>query len=866
MYKLLIFFLIPFWGWSQTTISDDFSDGDFMSNPAWEGDTARFEVDSNFELHLKDVVAGQSYLSTASPLIYKTNWEFLVKMAFNPSTSNYCRVYLVSNQANVSGNVNGYYVRLGGSSADRISLYKQNGTSSVLLAESTDDWLDESEVNVRISVNRDSLGLWSLSADTAGGTNYVLLDTVTDVTYNQSSYFGILCKYTSTRSDKFFFDDILISGTVLVDTVAPILQGVTVVNDTTLHVAFSELVTQASSQDIANFEILPDQGLPLLARRLSVNKTSVELSLPSTLQSKKLYQLLVNGVRDTAGNKAIDTLDFSFFEPEEGDLVINELMVDPLPVIGIPTNALPEREYIELHNRTQVPVNLEGWTLRIGTTEKPIPSYTIAPNGFVVLTKDAGVSEFPSSIDVLGMDISETALTNSGKTVQLLGPKGQLVFGVSYTDDWYADNNKDNGGWALEQVDPDNICGGIDNWKASIAVIGGTPGATNSVYGVNPDTTNPVLQRLAIAGDSAVTLFFSERVEPNLLLDLDNYWLNPLIEVASVEIEEPYRNKIKLVFKTQITSEQVYKLSLKEWPTDCSLNETKRDTLIFAIPSEPIIGDLLLSEVLFNPKSGGSDFIEIYNNSDKLFDLSKLRFSNWDAELEEMVDAEQLTELGFLLEPHGYYAFCTDKIYLQNNYILKDPDNVLEVEDLPSMNDDEGSIAIGTAGLEVLDYLEYSQGWHLAFIKDEEGISLERRDFAAETNRKDNWQSAAAAAGFATPGYENSQYVQVVYGAELTLSSKVFSPNLDGYQDVLTLSYQFKTANNVVSASVWTSTGMKLVDLRDKETVGQKGFITWDGSDEKGALQTSGIYIIVFEYFNANGENEIQRKSVVLSR
>jgi hypothetical protein len=52
---------------------------------------------------------------------------------------------------------------------------------------------------------------------------------------------------------------------------------------------------------------------------------------------------------------------------------------------------------------------------------------------------------------------------------------GQLVDSVNYNTDWYRDDDKLEGGWTLEMIDPNNICGEENNWSSSENPAGGTP-------------------------------------------------------------------------------------------------------------------------------------------------------------------------------------------------------------------------------------------------------------------------------------------------------------------------------------------------------------------------------------------------------
>lgn len=200
---------------------------DFTANPIWSGEVAKFTID-NFQLRLQaPSVASTAYLSTESAAINNAAWTFTVKMEFNPSGSNYTRVYLVSDQAELSGPLNGYFVIIG-DTPDEISLYKQAGTVSTKIIDGPDGSVNFSVVNVAIRVTRDANGNWELLSDVGLTGTFALLGSSTDNTFDASSYFGVYCNYTSTRSDKFYFDNFLITGDPYMDTNPPVFDKVDV--------------------------------------------------------------------------------------------------------------------------------------------------------------------------------------------------------------------------------------------------------------------------------------------------------------------------------------------------------------------------------------------------------------------------------------------------------------------------------------------------------------------------------------------------------------------------------------------------------------------------------------------------------------
>lgn len=844
-------------------IFDDFSDGDFSTNPTWKGNTNHFEIDANNQLHLNaPAQTASSYLSTASEIMDEAQWEFYLKMDFATSGSNNTQVFIASLDSILGDTANGYYINIGGSD-DEIALYVQNGTNATALIQSPAKFIDTDPVELRVKLNRSASGTFRLYADTNLSGNYINLGSATDSSFLSSQYFGIKCNYTSTRSDLFWFDDFNLSGDPYLDTIPPQVTQIQTLSNNLIEVHFSENLDIATAENPGNYSIDNGIGNPSAAQLFNGN--TVQLLLANNLQNRNNYQLTVNGVQDAQGNASNTSAVFSFFTASAGDVVINEIMPDPSPVVGVPPNTLPPAEYIELYNTTPLIVELENWTLTIGNTEEVLSSFSLQPDSFVVITKDESAILFEADLPVLGIDMSSTALTNSGNTITLQSPLGEVISTISYTDDWYNDANKDKGGWSIEQIDPTNRCGGINNWTASLNPIGGTPGRTNSVFGLNPDTIPPAFERLALTGDSSLIIYFTENLGYEIA-DASLYAIAPNIPITNLRINEPSLDAVELFFSEAIQPNTLYSITLSNYPSDCSGNLMQQDTLLFALPQIPEPEDILINEILFNPYSGGSDFVELYNNSDKVFDLSKLRLSNYNESFQTLENVSLITEESELFLPYTYLALSNDPLFLKNNYVIKDEKTLVETnESLPSMPDGEGSIAISTSALTPIDYFVYTDELHLPFLEDAEGVSLERISFEKSAQENNNWQSAASTAGFATPGYKNSQYVRPQQTGDFSLSPKVFSPNMDGYHDVLQIEYAFEQANNLVSVYIFSADGALVQTLEKNTSVSQNGYFSWNGSDTNGALARAGIYIVVIDYFNENNTGGQWKQSCVLS-
>ncbi|MCU0357954.1 MAG: lamin tail domain-containing protein, partial [Cyclobacteriaceae bacterium] len=460
---------------ARAQFADDFSDGDFTNNPTWTTNTPEHWAIDNFRLRSNSPVANSSfYLSTPSARATDAQWEFWVNLQFNTSGVNLVEVYLVSQNENLlaPGN-NGYFVRIGGT-PDEVSLFRMvNGVATIMI-DGTNGVTNLSNNVLRIRVIRDEQHTWTLSYDVTGtGNNYFTEPPATDATILTSNFFGIrIAQSTATFFNRHFFDDIY-AGDIIRDTDPPQLISVTPISPTVVEARFNEDLDESTAQQSSFYTINNGVGIPVSAALLPDNRT-VRLTFINNFANGQTHVLSVQGVKDRAGNTVEQaTASFFFFEPQPvayKDIIFTELFPDPDPVIG-----LPQAEFVELYNRSANPVDLAGWRFSDPSSAATLPSHILLPGTYVIIAPNSAAPQFTSNGPVIGVTNFPT-LNNSGDNLTLRDPQNNLIDFVNYTDRWYQDDDKRQGGWTLELIDINNICAESTNWVASEDQSGGTPG------------------------------------------------------------------------------------------------------------------------------------------------------------------------------------------------------------------------------------------------------------------------------------------------------------------------------------------------------------------------------------------------------
>src|SRR5690606_4103769 len=102
------------------------------------------------------------------------------------------------------------------------------------------------------------------------------------------------------------------------------------------------------------------------------------------------------------------------------------------------------------------------------------------------------------------------------------------------------------------------------------------------------------------------------------------------------------------------------------------------------------------------------------------------------------------------------------------------------------------------------------------------------------SNSPDNWHSASETIGFATPSRKNSQSYKPEAEGTLTLSSPTFSPDGDGFEDVLLLTYEVDAPDLLGQITIYDDKGRKVKILMESHLLGAEGTVKWDGVTDQG--------------------------------
>lgn len=495
MKRLSCLILILFSFSVHAQLLEDFSDGNFTVNPVWGGDAALFIVNSQLQLQSNNTVADDTfYLSTASTAAIDVQWEAYIKLDFSTSSNNYVDMYLISNNADLTAGLQGYFVRIGNTS-DEISLYRKDGLVITKIIDGIDGRSQpaSSNNNLKVKVTRSLTGDWTLFDDITGsGNNYVFEGSVNDMTYQVSSYLGISIRQsTSSFFNRHYFDNLYI-GPIVVDVTPPLLISATALSSSTLDVKFNEILDLNSAQNTLNYSVSNNILNPLTAVLDATDRSLVHLSFAGSFTPGNIYTLTVNNVADFNNNTIAANSTIQFGLPDSAgsnDIVINEILFNPY------TGGV---DFVELYNRSSKALdlnnlriaNLDEITWQLDVVSEITPSaYILLPGSYVVLTEEpsyirstynsAGLASFIDIVDL-------PSYNDDAGGVVLLDKINREIDRFIYKDSYQYPLLNDKNGVSLERISPERPSADISNWHSAAASVGfATPGLKNSQFSLS---------------------------------------------------------------------------------------------------------------------------------------------------------------------------------------------------------------------------------------------------------------------------------------------------------------------------------------------------------------------------------------------
>ncbi|MFL5773327.1 MAG: lamin tail domain-containing protein [Flavisolibacter sp.] len=845
---------------SRAQLKENFQDGDFISSPLWTGNTNDWIVNASGQLQSASIVPNNTfYLSTTNSAAIQTEWNFLVRMAFNPSGANYVDVYLGASAGNLlSTTLTGYFIRIG-NTQDEVSLYRKDINGITKLIDGADGILNTSDNTLRIRVIRNAAFTFILQRDAGNTGNFVTEGSFSDSTYQSSEFFGILVRQSTTSFfQKHFFDDIDIHP-YQPDINPPSILSVTALSASVLDIHFSEPVDAVQASQISNYMVSDGVGHPISAQRDTANHSIAHLEFAGSFQNGFQHTITIHGISDEWGN-IMQTSEsvFSFYAAKQYDIVIDEIMADPSPPVG-----LPEAEYLELKNTCQHPINLSSWKIRVNASVVALTEQILQPDSFLILTSLSNAPLFQLPGRVIGIS-SFPSLDNDGAQVTLISKEGTVIHTVKYSSSWYANSIKQNGGWSLEMADAKQPCAGQPNWKVSINPSGGTPGSINSVNGTFSDHESPRLVRTFCSDSLTVVAYFNEIPDSISAVASHNYKLEPY---AGNILPDYNMSSDAVILHLDVPLQKgiTYHLSVNK-VKDCTGNE------IGSFNNAPVglvetsgRFDIIINEILFHPKAGEYDYVEFFNRSHKIVDAGKLFISNRTSA--GLLTPKKMSDLPFAFFPGDYIVLTEDSYSLQRSYFTKYPEKVMTITSMPSFPNDKGVVVVLNSNGDVLDELEYDEKWHFPLVSNPEGVSLERINIQDTSSGKNNWHSASSSAGFGTPTYKNSQSSDISStSGRFDVLPKVFSPDNDGRDDFVALHYQMNERGYVANILIFDARGNQVRYFQKNALLGMSGLFMWDGLGESGKKLPSGYYIFMVELFNLQGKKMHWKFPVVLAR
>jgi len=251
-------------------------------------------------------------------------------------------------------------------------------------------------------------------------------------------------------------------------------------------------------------------------------------------------------------------------------------------------------------------------------------------------------------------------------------------------------------------------------------------------------------------------------------------------------------------------------------------------------------GSLVINEIMYDPDTGSSEFLEFFNASRDSIQLAGLQLYFGSS------GKCKLSDSFIILPPEKYFVLSSDSAIF-NNYSWLKSETVLKIAGSLTLSNDGALLVLKDFYGTTLDSLSYSPGWHSKSVVITKNRSLERVNPHIDASSRSNWNSCAAAEG-ATPGRRNSIFAQNLSSEKrVTINPNPFSPDGDGFEDFGIINFDLTQPLSQVRIKVFDSSGRLVRSLAENRLASSNNSVIFDGMDESGQPLRIGIYILLIE-------------------
>jgi hypothetical protein len=536
-------------------------------------------------------------------------------------------------------------------------------------------------------------------------------------------------------------------------------------------------------------------------------------------------------------------------------LVINEVMAAPRQ-----DQDLPFVEYVELMNPLKKELRLDGIVFSTSTSEVVLPSHWIAPGEWVILCPGSQAVLLRPFGKVLPIE-SWSVLSNSGTTLRLRSPTGQWIDQLSYHTATWGGTEFANGGYSLELPDPLYRCEGTALLEPSKDLRRGTPGAQNSNFKRQEDPGPLRVEASWFSDSKKVTIAVNQAILPEI--GLAPFVFTPELALDSSWV---FASGKRIGLSLQAPAKRSHPYQLKVSALGTCIGEPGGFETSLILGEEPAPGELILNEILADPRPGDPKFVEIHNTSSQKY----LSLNGWALATREGEGVSQQVRIfgeeGQILHPQGYLALSTDPERLRLTYPQSATGEYRQVKGLPSLPIGGGTLLLISPRGQVIESLSYNASWHHPMLRTRKGVSLERVAPFLSAAVSGNWHSASSVADFGTPGRRNSTVLGLIKGKQiLELEPQVFDPEGSRGSNFMTIRYSLEQVGWVGTFTIYSAAGREVAVLAQQQILGSSGLFSWSGTVAGGRRVPPGYYLLVAQLWDLSGKVTVLKKTFVVA-